>query len=116
MKRSLIFPSLSGWISLANMLAIVMLIGLFALIEWLDSDWLTSTSEQIGLVLLLVLTFPLATPVMVPNTCGPTWGDVIMIPLMIVLNAYLWGYCVAWTLNRWGIVSNGHDSDEVSSH
>jgi len=111
MKRSLIFPRLVGWLSLANMLGFVTLIGFVSLTDWMGSDWLRSFSEKISVPLLLVLTFPLVTPFMVSNTGGPTWGDVIMLPAMIVINAYLWGYCVAWILKRFGIVGKGDSSD-----
>lgn len=88
MRKSWIIPSLGGWLSIANLLL------LFATIILVQS--VESYPKTFFAVVLYALTIPLAIFWMMPSLHGPTYVDVFVVPLVIVVNAFIWGYGIAW--------------------
>lgn len=103
MKKSWIVPNLGGWLSIANLVSFLTLIGL---------EMTFDVPEPLFVVLLLGLTAPIAFYWMLPAGHGPTYLDVVVVPIVIVINAFVWGYGLA-AIIRWMSRPVRLESDEL---
>jgi hypothetical protein len=87
MNKSWIVPSLGGWLSIVNLLLLIALIILVRTFE--------KVPKILFAVALYCLTFPLAIFWMLPSLGGPTTSDIFIVPLVIIVNAFVWGYGLA---------------------
>jgi len=87
-EKNIVPTSLGSRLALLNMLCFLMIVGLARLFEF---------RSIVIEALLLILSLPIAIPLMMPQLDHfPSYGEVIMVPIVIVLNAYVWGYGIAY--------------------
>lgn len=94
-EKNLFQISLGSRLAIFNMLCFVMMIGVS---RW--SEIIQSSISFLLIPIILILSFPLVLPLMIPQLdYFPPYGEVIMVPLVIVLNACVWGYGIAYLWN-----------------
>lgn len=85
-------PSLGGWLTIANLLAWLLLVGIVKLG--------VPVPKFVFLAYWLLLSIPLASCCLLPKLGPPSTVEIIASIVALVINAFVWGYGLAWFLQR----------------